>query len=280
MCRLLGMLSVRAASPAWAMSEAPCSLLRLSNARAGKFQSDGWGLGWFDGSAAVPHLVKSRGATYREASLVRRSAADASGTAAIAHIRRASNPRKLPKGKIQGLENTQPFTHGNFLFAHNGTVNFPVEFAPLLGPFRKNIRGVNDSEILFWLIARHQSRGKTFPDAYVAAIRDMRRAWRRLPASRRAIPPFHGLNVVATDGQTLHAATYFEEKPGDAPPALMRDGWPYWQLAYRADARGIVVASEPLDRNPRDWNRLPPNCFLEATARAGRIFVQITPLVV
>lgn len=274
------MLSVRDESPSWALAQAPCSLLRQAHAKRGRYQRDGWGAGWYGGDAKEPELFKRSATIYRDKAALNAALREARGRIVIAHIRRASNPRKLPRKKIQGLENTQPFSHGPFLFAHNGTVNFPVEFARLLGPWRKQLQGVNDSEVLFWLIVRHLVRTGDFAAAYASAARAMRQMWRRFPAAKRARPPFNGLNVILSDGKTLHAATYFESTPSLRPTALARDNWPFWQLAYRTHRNGIIVASEPLDRTGRKWRALPPNHVLSASIRSGRVTLETTPLVV
>lgn len=63
-------------------------------------------------------------------------------------------PRGLPSEMLIGLENTQPFSWGRYVFAHNGTLYVPDEAAILLGDYRRLVRGANDSEVYFALLVK------------------------------------------------------------------------------------------------------------------------------
>src|SRR6185437_6135964 len=70
-------------------------------------------------------------------------------------VRWASNPMKLPKSEVIGLVHTQPFVHGRWLFAHNGTLYIPREVRAALGDWNQWIQGNNDSEVLFYWLLKH-----------------------------------------------------------------------------------------------------------------------------
>ncbi|MEM0073553.1 MAG: class II glutamine amidotransferase [Thermoplasmatales archaeon] len=94
---------------------------------------------------------------------------DLYGTALIAHARKISSSTK-------SIVNTQPFTHGDLSFAHNGTIKGLEK------------RGTSDSFNFFKMII------KDLPSA-VSTVRDMK---------------FTSLNFIITDGR--YAAAYREVK--------------------------------------------------------------------
>ena len=104
----------------------------IANARKG---GDGWGAGWFDKNK--PRVFKSFHPMYQDKTRVLSAARQAKGKVLIGHVRWASNPLKLKRSELIGLAHTQPFTHGKYLFAHNGTLFIPKEVAAQLGPMEK-----------------------------------------------------------------------------------------------------------------------------------------------
>jgi predicted glutamine amidotransferase len=50
--------------------------------------------------------------------------------------------------------------------------------------------------------------------------------------------------------------------------ALCNRSEPYYQLHYKHDSNGGIVASEPLDEDPR-WKSMPHGSLLVADARGG-----------
>lgn len=128
MCRMLGIVGTGAVQDL--LHEAPRCLRELS-----KEHADGWGValsraGQWDlhksttCAALCPQFSKETG----EAQLV------------IAHI------RKKTVGELS-LDNTHPFQRGNFVFAHNGTVD-TTRFE-ISARRAAEIRGTTDSEKLF-----------------------------------------------------------------------------------------------------------------------------------
>src|SRR5690348_7784226 len=154
MCRLFAQISPTPASASDFLVRKKLSLLRQSHCNPKGLQKDGWGLGYWNAREGGWTLVKSPGAVFRQKTRFRAAAQAARSSFVLAHVRHASNPKKLPKEKILGLENTQPFAYKNLIFAHNGTLNIPDEVARTLGTYRKRLRGHNDSEVLFWLFVK------------------------------------------------------------------------------------------------------------------------------
>src|SRR5690348_16568086 len=151
MCRLFALLSSEPVSSEPWLHRPSRSLLALSHIDKKRLQGDGWGVGWFRNSH--PSLVKSAAPMYRDGNKVRQAARKANSRAIIGHVRWASNPLKLKRGELIGTVHSQPFSHGKWLFAYNGTLYIPKEVAAALGPWKKYIKGKNDSEVLFyWLL--------------------------------------------------------------------------------------------------------------------------------
>src|SRR5260221_10485335 len=143
MCRLFGVLATQNLRADSFLRNAPGSLLALSRIDRKRPQGDGWGAGWFE--RGKPRLLKSPRPMFADKPLVRRAASRAKGKVLIGHVRWASNPLKLKRSELIGLRHSQPFSHGKWLFAHNGTLFIPKEVSAALGPWKKYLKGKNDS---------------------------------------------------------------------------------------------------------------------------------------
>ena len=158
MCRLY---ALRANEP----TRVECSLVRAQNAlmeqskgdSQGMMHGHGWGVA--DYPDGVPIVERQTWAAYHGEHFAKKAAKVYAHTV-VAHIRRATvGP--------PSLENTHPFSHGRWIFAHNGTVkNFDRVREYMLDAIdfgqRNAIQGSTDSEHLFhYLIslwAKHPER--------------------------------------------------------------------------------------------------------------------------
>ena len=252
MCRLYAKFSKIPSSPQSDLVRARFSLLKQGDADPKNLQTDGWGMASLDGHGW--RTVKSKGACFREKTKFRKAAVRITSRAVLAHIRRASNPRGLPRSRVIGLANCQPFTYKNLAFVHNGTLNIPDEVARNLGPYRRLIKGKNDSEVLFALFVKHQRNGvRGWRRVFRAMAKEIEQIWRKIPpAERQHASPFRGLNIIASDGRTLAAHCLYGKTKGRS---LCGQGRPYFEMCYNVSLDGITVASEPLD-DKRAWKRL------------------------
>ncbi len=267
MCRLFGIIGAEPIeAKAW-LVDGDRSLLALSRVSEEQEQDDGWGIAWYD-SARIPRLEKGdRGAfrpTERERFLA--AAERARGHLTVAHLRKASNPMHLPKERLWGPENSQPFTTGSDLFAHNGMIPFPRETRARLGKWEARIKGVNDSEVLFLLFAHHVEELGDPLEAYRQSVRDLVGVWE--DRGRPEEGPYSGLNVVYSRGPNdLWAFCHWRGEHG----AAFRDpDRPYYRLAYRADSKRVLVGSEPVD-GAGDWRSLENGEFLHAQSEHGLV---------
>jgi predicted glutamine amidotransferase len=268
MCRLFGLLTGRGdAAETW-LVRSDRSLLAQANASPETAQRDGWGIGWFaDGGRA--HVVKGiRGAFEPGERAPFLAAARASAPPlVVGHLRHASNPMGLPPERLLGRENSQPFeTHGR-LFVHNGAIPFPQETRPFLGVHERELRGVNDSEVLFWLLVRNAEETNDPLRGYVQSVEDLVRVW--IGLGRPKVAPFSGLNVVyAPRPDELWAFCLWT---GEHGPGLLDRTRRYYEMTYQATPHRLVVGSEPFDGEPTGWTSMGSGTFVHAVREGDRV---------
>jgi hypothetical protein len=271
MCRLFGLLGngVTPAEP-WLVGT-DRSLLRQADVSEVERQSDGWGIGWFTERRTI-RIEKGVGGASSpgEVERFRAAARAAHGPLAIGHLRKASNPMGLPAERLTGRENTQPFVHASTIFAHNGMIPFPRETRALLGEYEPMVLGVNDSEVLFWLLVHHLDGAQDPVRAYARTVSDLVRVW-----TEQGSPPggpYSGLNVVFSRGPNELWA--FCQSLGEHGPGLLDRQRPYYQMAYLSDAKQLVVGSEPFDSTRHDWRPLSNGEYLFGQASHGLVAVR------
>ena len=242
MCRLYAM---RANEP----TRVECSLVHAQNALMRQSETDAEGLvhghGWgvADYRDGLPLIEKQTWAAFHGEHF-RKTAARVYAHTVIAHVRRAT---------VGGtsIENTHPFHHGRWIFAHNGTIpNFPAvrdrmidHIDPLL---RNDIKGTTDSEHIFYYLIGLRMR---HPDHL---LRDLvGSGLRRIISWSNEIDPAApiGLNIVLTDGDQLVGS-----RLGRTLWHLVREdivtcgicGQKHVHHKAGHDYRGIEIASEPI----------------------------------
>lgn len=275
MCRLLGLLGSVATPAEPFLVSTDRSLLAQANANPDHLQADGWGIGWY-GGRRQPRVEKGTRGAYEGEERTRfvAAAGRAKGPVVVGHLRKASNPLNLPRERLLGFENSQPFQHEGILFAHNGSIPFPSETRELLGKYEARVRGVNDSEVLFWLLVKHtESLGDPL-GAYSATVADLVRVWTE--KGRPTGGPFSGLNVIFTRGPNeLWAFCLWH---GDHEGGIIDRARPYYQMAYVADAKVALVGSEPFDSHRSDWKSLANGSYLAAHAAHGLVGIKTGPI--
>ncbi len=267
-CRLFGLLT-SGSNPAegWLVS-ADRSLLAQANATAETAQRDGWGVAWFS-AGGRPHVEKGvRGAF--DASERDRYVAAARASQpplVIGHLRHASNPMGLPAEQLLGLVNSQPFDSHAAIFAHNGAIPFPRETRPFLGVHEGQVRGINDSEVLFWLLVRNSEEVRDPLRGYVQTVEDLVRVWQGL--GRPKGPAFSGLNVLFAPSPTELWA--FCLWTGEHGPGLLDPSRCYYEMAYQATPHRLVVGSEPFDGEKGTWQSLTSGSYLRAVHNGSHV---------
>lgn len=253
MCRLYGF---HATEP----TKVECTLVHAQNALMAQSRSDlesvshshGWGVATYPESDGAPRLERQAWAAHHGEHF-QRAAARAYAETVIAHVRRATVG-------VAALENTHPFVHERWVFAHNGTVpRFDQVRERLLGEIapahRALIKGQTDSEHLFRYALTLLEAGQ------VAGPRDaVARVVKDVVAMTREVAPDDpiGLNLMLTDGDSL-AGT----RLGRTLVYVARDGvydceicgFPHIHHDPRTEYRAVVVASEPI--TSEQWNEAP-----------------------
>ena len=259
MCRLYGF---RSNEP----TRVECSLVLAQNAlllqsrmdERGVANRDGWGIAHYGPEG--PFVQKRTNAAHDDLRFAK-LAESVSSTTVVAHVRAAT------VGSVS-IENTHPFEHGPWTFAHNGTVTGLDAVRPMLeartrsevSPRRK---GSTDSEMVFeWLLARMPQFGLDpgKPARSVDAVADLLGyAVVRIAAlsnlSGAAEPP--KLNLLLTDGPHLAASRW-----GNTLHYVVREDLTDCAVCSRAHAksddrgyRAVVIASEPL--TDEEWLEVP-----------------------
>jgi len=149
MCRLFGSRSLLPIRAAHELVDAPNALRSLSAEHM-----DGWGIGWWPDERSP---VSARGIeAAKDAPEFARLACTVESRALIAHVRKAS------VGGVH-LDNSHPFGHGSWLFAHNGTIarfaDVRADLEAAIDPaFRPLVTGETDSARCFGIFLSRLSR--------------------------------------------------------------------------------------------------------------------------
>jgi glutamine amidotransferase len=265
MCRLYGF---RANQP----TKVECSLVYAQNAllsqsaadQRGKAHPDGWGIAYYGNGAPV---TERRATPAFEDAHFSVTAERVYARSVLAHVRQATvGPRTI--------ENAQPFTHGRWTFAHNGTVRgferverrLAAETAPDLWELRC---GSTDSEAMFyWLLTRLREFGLDLaapePDPR-AMVRVVGASIRELDLrSARADPTKPArLSFLLTDGALLLATRwrnplYWVDRHGVYDCEIC--GIPHIEHDETVPYRALVVASEPITSEA--WEEVPESNVL------------------
>ncbi len=210
----------------------------------------GWGVA--EHPDGVPFVEKQAWAAYHGEQF-KKTAARVYSKSVIAHVRRATvGP--------PGLENTHPFIHGVWLFAHNGTVpNFDRvrdQLIDAMDPLhRSEIHGSTDSEHVFrYLLGLWQQNPErplleTLRNGLEQVI-----AWCRDIDSQAKV----SLNVLWTDGERMVGS-----RLGRTLWYLVRDGLHTCEFCGKSHVhhdpkqsyRAVEIASEPITQE--SWSQVP-----------------------
>jgi predicted glutamine amidotransferase len=215
-----------------------------------RFQSHrhphGWGIGWYEGGA--PKVRRGTLPAHSDQAFLA-AGREVRSPVVVAHVREAS------VGPVRD-ENTHPFLHQRWLFAHNGTVarfrdsaDVRTAIAAEIDPdLRALVQGDTDSERCFYLfLSRLRARGGLASPG----LEQVRRALAEAAATVRAIadavpvPKPSSLTFLASDGRLL---------------AACRLGRTLHLAAEAGPLHAFVVASERIGRNR--WSEVPEGGFV------------------
>lgn len=250
MCRHLAWLAAPSAEPASLhdlVLSPPHSLQVQAWAprrqRFGTINVDGFGVGWY-----VPG--RDEPVRYRRAQPIWSDASFASLAPTVTTRALLASVRSATPGFATDESCCAPFTHGRWLFSHNGRVDGLLTKRSVLGPGVQGALDVGaavDSAVVFGLALEAWTSGAGLGEGLVLAVRAVLDVCDEPDVAR--------LTLLATDGRALAGTTCGEG------------------LVVRRDARGTVLASEPFDDEP-GWQDLPAGSLVVAD-HSG---VETTPL--
>jgi len=242
MCRLYGFLANEPTRVECSLIKAQNALLKQSGGDSeGLTHGHGWGVA--DYSDGVPFIEKQAWAAYHGEHFMK-NAARIYAHAGIAHVRRATvGPA--------AIENTHPFAHGVWMFAHNGTVpNFDlirVQMLENMDPLhRTEIKGVTDSEHVFRYLMTLWERDPARPltETLRIGVEDVVK-WCHATNPTRAV----GLNILWTDGKRMvgskiNRTLWYIERRGVVPCDIC--GQTHVHHSIGEEYMSVEVASEPI----------------------------------
>jgi predicted glutamine amidotransferase len=275
MCRLFGYLGARSAKGSAWLVESDRSLLAQSHVSEENAQRDGWGIAWY-GATRLPRIERGIHGAFdpEERPAFETAAREAQGPVILGHLRHASNPMDLPRARLLAPENSQPFGHESTLFVHSGMISLPRETRPHLGKFEEKVRGVNDSEVLFWLLHRYVEESGDPLTAYSRCRRTLEEVWKG--SNRRSEVPYTGLNVIYTRGpnEIWAFCHWLGEHGGQFYDARQ----PYYRMGFETDTKSLVIGSEPFAAHHPGWHYLDNGQYLVGQVDHGLVGVKTGPI--
>lgn len=263
MCRLY---TCRSSVPQRVECELLCaqnSLLDQSRQdAAGASNPHGWGLGTYTG--VTPCVERQPRAAYDSAQF-RSEAASVYTRNVVAHVRRAT------VGSVK-LENTHPFSHDQWLFAHNGTIApFDAVRSHLRDRLdlehRSAIRGETDSEHLFYWFLFLQAMEPTRPllDLVRQGVRQVI-DW----SDRHAGGTEVAANMVLTNGEEtiglcFGRSLWYVERTAPHTCEVCECNVHVAEMAGETPYRSVSVASEPVTLS-ETWTRIPDGTLFSITS--------------
>ena len=276
--------------------------------------ADGFGIGWYsparhsspnhstssaddsdaDGSESTPGLYTSTQPAWSDLNLLRLAEKVASRLI-FGHVRAASSG-----SGVQPL-NCHPFTHGMWMFMHNGDLGGwgRLRRAVLLrlsDDALSSIKGTTDSEHLFALFLSEVERvssllglssmGRLPPEVIqhcIVRTIQLIEGWRvELGIADRSL-----LNICVTDGRTV-VATRVVCGPGCAPSLYFCSGSRWAATSGGADfcmqqadrrEHAVIVASERLTGSHDDWLAVPQQhmVVIHPTLSVRLLSIDVTP---
>ena len=252
MCRLYAFKANEQTKVECALVYAQNALMEQSRGdEQGMVHGHGWGVAGYPNG--VPYVEKNTWAAYHGEHF-KKTAARVYAKTVVAHVRRATVGPAKP-------ENTHPFVHGHWLFAHNGTIpNFEQVRVRLLEAtsslHRNEIHGDTDSEHIFryllslWSHEPQIELRETLRYGLEQIISWCNEIDAQAPVS---------LNIVLTDGEQMVGS-----RLGRTLWSLERDHIVKCEICRKSHVhhdpkqpyRAVEIASEPITHNEQ-WLQVP-----------------------
>lgn len=253
------------------------SLIRQSfkaKERTEPLNGDGFGVGWYTPQInSTPCVFASVTPAWSNQNL-RRLSEHVKSTCFFAHVRAASPGMRVSEA------NCHPFQYGPFLWMHNGIIQGFSRIKRRLceslpDELYDQIQGTTDSEHAFAIFlhllgniqGRHSAR-----DIGQALVRTIAQLEQWTADAGFVAPSYY--NFAVTDGQSVAAVRYVSD-PRIEPQSLYYSNGGNYQCSREGicsfckcdpSESTIVIASERLNDNPKDWTRVAPNHLLTVSS--------------
>jgi len=200
---------------------------------------DGFGLGWY-GERELPGTYHETLPAWNDRNLKSLSH-QLQAPLFFAHVRAST-------GTATSRANCHPFTHGRWLFMHNGQIGgydrIRRSLEALIPDDLYHCRqGTTDSELFFYLLFRHG-----LEDDPAGALALTVRAVLEVMARHEVTDAFR-MTASLSDGKRTWAVRFATDPE---PPSLY----------YGCETDGLIIVSEPLDMIADHWNRVPADHLL------------------
>ncbi len=209
---------------------------------------DGWGIGWYEGEN--PRIFKEAISAGDKNSQLPRLSEQVHSNIIIAHVREGT---KGPPSK----DNSHPFAHENWIFAHNGSVDRDYLHPLLHDEYRSEIKGETDSEVYFLWILQNILQQKDVVKGTRSAVKEVIKR------------DYTGLNFLLSHKNTLFAfrysskerkrySLYFLKRPpsdlNSWESMLSHETWAEILSRAQKGEKFILVCSEKLTEE--NWNEV------------------------
>jgi len=220
---------------------------RNSKEMKGRSNGDGWGVGWYETPKDLlpGHQVHVMPAW--NSRNLKSLAEKVKGSCFFGHVRAAT--KGLPVGEM----NCHPFVQGRYMWMHNGKMGgFKQLKKKIVDCLNKDvynlIGGSTDSEHAFALFLQYHSH-TDMAEAMLQTIRKLNAI-----AKEGGIVKPSSYNFVVTNGKEMIATRYAQD---DSVMLTL-----YYRVEKVRGRLGVVVSSEPLTADLRNWRELPKNHML------------------
>lgn len=231
---------------------------------------DGFGVGWYAPEASpVPALFTSLTPAWANLNLQRLAEVVAT-PCLFAHVRAASPGLRVSEA------NCHPFRYRNLLWMHNGFINEFHKIKRRLTNFLRDeyyniVEGTTDSEHAFALFLNFLPEGKEsytleeLADAMLATIKQLN-VW----SEDAGVEGPSTMNFAVTDGEKV-VVTRYASNTKHKPESLYYSQGARFECkdgvcsmrSPKESSEAIIVTSEPVTENKKDWVEIQPNQMLK-----------------